>query len=52
MYSFINFFRSLLYDNALPQAGDILAVLIWTAVSLALGMFVFKRNEKRLAELL
>lgn len=52
MYSFINVFRALLYDNTFPVGGDILAVFIWTAVSLSLGMLIFKRNEKRLAELL
>lgn len=52
MYSFINLFRSLLYDNTWPTGGDALAVLIWTALSLSLGMLIFKKNEKKLAELL
>lgn len=52
MYSFINVFRSVLYDNAWPATGDLLAILIWTVASLSLGMFIFKKNEKKLAELL
>ena len=52
MYSFINLFRSLLYDNTWPTGGDALAVLIWTVLSLSLGMLIFKKNEKKLAELL
>lgn len=52
MESFIDVFRSLLYDNALPSWGLVAACLAWTAAALALGGWVFSRNEKGLAEAL
>jgi ABC-2 type transport system permease protein len=49
---FIAVFRSLLYDNTWPAVDDVLVCVGWTAVSIVLGLWVFSRHEKRLAELL
>ncbi|AYF98333.1 ABC transporter permease [Protaetiibacter intestinalis] len=45
-------FRSLLYDNTWPEVGDILYVVVISALSVVIGWWVFSRHEKRLAELL
>ncbi len=52
MENFVEVFRQLLYDNRWPDWGTFLACLIWALASLGLGMLVFRRNEKKLAELL
>jgi lipopolysaccharide transport system permease protein len=52
MYSFTNVFRSLLYNNAWPTAHDTVSTILWAAVALAMGLLVFNRNQKKLAELL
>lgn len=52
MQSFVTVFRELLYDNRMPDPGNALACLLWTALSITLGLFVFRRNEKGLAEAL
>lgn len=49
---FSTVFRNLMYDNRLPEWGDLLACLVWACASLAIGYVVFSRNEKKLAELL
>ncbi len=49
---FIAVFRALLYDNTWPRVDDVLACVLWSAVSLAAGVWIFARHEKRLAELL
>jgi len=52
MEHFVNVFRALLYDNRFPTAVD----WVWTgaaaAVSITLGLWVFRRNERSLAEAL
>jgi len=49
---FSEVFRNLMYDNRLPNWTDLVACALAGCVSLALGYFVFSRNEKKLAELL
>jgi lipopolysaccharide transport system permease protein len=52
MYSFTNVFRSLHYNNSWPTAHDTVSTILWAAVALAMGLLVFNRNQKKLAELL
>lgn len=52
MERFVEVFRNLLYDNRLPDGGDVLYCLLVTLVSFTLGYLVFSRKERRLAELL
>ncbi|PJJ71218.1 ABC-2 type transport system permease protein [Diaminobutyricimonas aerilata] len=52
MERFTEVFRNVLYDNRWPEVGDVLYCVGAAAVSLAIGMFVFRRNEKKLAEAL
>jgi ABC-2 type transport system permease protein len=52
MENFVDVFRQLLYDNRWPDPASFLICVAWAIVSLALGMLVFRRNEKKLAELL
>ena len=52
MVHFVNVFRQLLYDNRWPDLNEWLICLAWAVGSLILGMLVFRRNEKRLAEVL
>jgi ABC-2 type transport system permease protein len=52
MVHFINAFRALTYDNRLPSLTDGLACGAWSLVSLSIGWLVFRRYEKKLAELL
>ena len=52
MERFVEVFRSLLYDNAWPPLGSILAVLVWTVAAVVFGAWIFSRNEQRLAEAL
>lgn len=47
---FVAVFRALLYDARLPTFGDSAFSVLSTAVSLALGYWLFKRYEGRLAE--
>lgn len=47
---FVSVFRSLLYDNRLPEAGDMLYCLGATALTLVVGYRLFRRHEGRLAE--
>ena len=49
---FSEVFRNLMYDNRLPEWGDLVACALAGCVSLAIGYVVFSRNEKKLAELL
>jgi lipopolysaccharide transport system permease protein len=52
MLHFVEAFRSLLYDNALPTLLDTVACILAAVVTFAIGMWVFARHEKRLAEIL
>ena len=52
MERFVEIFRNLLYDNRWPELDSVLWVLLWTVVSLAAGLWVFQRHQRRLAEVL
>lgn len=49
---YISVFREILYDNAMPALNDILYCVIAAAISFAVGVFIFSKNEKKLAEIL
>lgn len=52
LVSFISVFRSLLYDNAFPEVGPFLACAAWAVGAFALGVAVFSRKDRGLAEAL
>jgi ABC-2 type transport system permease protein len=52
MVHFLEVFRNLMYDNRFPGLDEWLICLLWAAVSLVIGVFVFQRNERKLAEAL
>ena len=52
MENFVDVFRQLLYDNIWPDARTFLACAIWAFASFAIGILVFRRNERGLAEAL
>ena len=52
MEHFVNVFRQMLYDNRWPDPQEWLICTVWAVVSITIGMFVFHRNERNLAELL
>lgn len=52
MERFVEVFRQLLYDNRWPDLTDFLICVVWALASLALGLVVFRRSERRLAEAL
>jgi ABC-2 type transport system permease protein len=52
MLHFVEIFRNLLYDNRWPQPVEWLICLGWAVGVTVLGLLVFRRNERRLAELL
>lgn len=52
MEHFVALFRQVLYDNRWPDTGDFLISLAWSVGAFAIGMLVFRRNEKSLAEAL
>lgn len=52
MLHFVEAFRSLLYDNALPNLTSTIACVVSAVLSFAVGWYVFARHEKRLAEML
>lgn len=49
---FVSVFRNLLYDNRWPDPGDVLFCVVSAVVVFVLGMWVFSRKEKGLAEAL
>lgn len=49
---FVAVFRQLLYDNRWPNLEDVLFCAIWALATAALGLWIFRRNEKGLAEAL
>ena len=52
MGRFAEVFRNLLYDNRMPETGDMLACLVWSVAALMIGSWVFSRHTERLAEVL
>lgn len=50
MERFTVVFRQLMYDNTWPNTNDFVFCVVAALLSLALGLWVFKRNEKGLAE--
>lgn len=52
MEHFIAVFRQLMYDNRWPDLNEWLICVCWAAVSITLGLLVFRRNDKKLAEAL
>ena len=49
---FIEVFRNLLYDNRFPNPVEWLICAGWAVGTFVLGLVVFRRNERRLAEVL
>lgn len=49
---FTEVFRNLMYDNRLPELSTIIYVLVASLLFLVMGLFVFSKNEKNLAEIL
>lgn len=52
MEHFVNVFRQLLYDNRWPDPQEWLICACWAVASITIGMLVFHRKERNLAELL
>lgn len=52
MERFVEVFRNLLYDNRWPTAGDSLFIVIASVLVFAIGAWIFRRNERGLAEAL
>jgi lipopolysaccharide transport system permease protein len=52
MVHFINLFRALIYDNRWPDPQEWLICAAWAIGTFAVGMAVFRRNERGLAEAL
>ena len=52
MEHFVTVFRQLLYDNRVPDGAELLICLGWTVASFVIGIIVFRRNERNLAEAL
>lgn len=52
MERFVAVFRQLLYDNRWPDPADVVFCLLSAALAFTLGMWVFSRKEKGLAEAL
>jgi lipopolysaccharide transport system permease protein len=52
MERFVEVFRNMLYDNRWPDPGDYLYIVVCAAISIVLGVLVFRRSENKLAEAL
>jgi ABC-2 type transport system permease protein len=52
MEQFINVFRTVLYDVTAPSATSLLTCFLWSFVSLALGVLIYSKKDKNLAEAL
>jgi ABC-2 type transport system permease protein len=52
LVSYISAFRELLYDNRMPAPEIWVGCFSWSTLALGLGLALFARHEKRLAELL
>ena len=49
---FVAVFRQLLYDNRWPDPQDFLLCAIWALAAFIVGLWIFRRSEKGLAEAL
>jgi ABC-2 type transport system permease protein len=47
---FVDAYRAVLYDLRFPAFSDVAYVTVWAVGLLALGLFVFHRLDRRLAE--
>jgi lipopolysaccharide transport system permease protein len=52
MVHFITLFRQLIYDNRWPDGIEWIVCVCWALGALAVGMVVFRKNERNLAETL
>jgi ABC-2 type transport system permease protein len=52
MEHFVALFRQLMYDERWPNGADFLICAVWAIASLVIGVWVFRRNERKLAEIL
>ena len=52
MDHFVTVFRQVLYDNSWPDGIELLICAGWAIAALVIGMIVFRRNERNLAEAL
>lgn len=52
MVHFVTVFRNLMYDNRWPDMSEWLICACWALTSLLIGVLVFRRTEKKLAEAL
>jgi lipopolysaccharide transport system permease protein len=52
MFHFVEVFRNLLYDNRWPEWEEWVICMLWAFGAFLLGMVVFRRNERNLAETL
>lgn len=52
MEHFVTLFRELIYDNRFPAGVEWLICLCWSLAALGLGLLVFRKNERNLAEAL
>jgi lipopolysaccharide transport system permease protein len=52
MVHYVALFRQLIYDNRWPDPIEWLICLCWSLGALGLGMLVFRKNERNLAEAL
>jgi lipopolysaccharide transport system permease protein len=48
----VTLFRQVIYDNRFPDGDEFLICLGWAVGSLVIGLIVFRRNERNLAEAL
>jgi ABC-type polysaccharide/polyol phosphate export permease len=47
---FIDAYRAVLYDLRFPALSDVLYITVWAVAMLGLGLLVFRRLDRRLAE--
>jgi lipopolysaccharide transport system permease protein len=52
MVHFVALFREVLYDNRWPDGIEWIICLCWSLAALGIGMLVFRKNERKLAEAL
>jgi ABC-2 type transport system permease protein len=50
LVTFVESFRSVLYDLRFPPLGDLAYLVAWAVVLLGFGLWVFGKLDRRLAE--